>query len=914
MLHQANYEQAYTCYLQAHHITHKVIPHHPKFQRTMQSKQEKRSEVREVYQMLLGFFGEREGQRTLRELERKMEEAAAAAAAAQTETETEKDETEAEKETDVRENGQEVEQPPPQSNGYEYTAGPASPSTPTDHEPPQPGTPAPPPPAPASPSLHLPITNVINAEVLDRYMRSFPAHILILDVRPRDQFDRGRFPSKNVVCIDPYFLQSPRNGVSTTKEEARLRQALSISPAHEQQLYDSRGDFELVVIHDWDSPALASPHGESSAQQLCLQQLVDIIYNNAFKTILKRAPCLLVGGLAAWVEYTGDTLWKRQVRTSIEDPPPPPPPPPPHAAPLPPVPAPAPTHEFKTPQMPRGIPSRDGSRKGSVVSVHSTGSMDGSIGAARRQSLLRDDYFGASAGTLQSNGHGTSNGSVPEYLMDHGIVRPKYSHMSPAAIPTTAPAAAAAAATPPPSFAYSPNQQQQYYNQQPPQQQHQQPRPPLAAYPQQRMSMPAIPSKATYGDMRYSDPPNMGAPPPPVPRQMMAPQPPPNQFYEFATGLVNLGNTCYMNCILQCLVGTARLSEMFLNGEYQVQLESKLGYQGHLAHVYARLVRAMYQAALQAPRGQLAYIAPKEMKFLSGRLSASFSGYEQQDCHEFLNFLLDGLHEDLNMRGNKPGLKPLTELEEAKREAMNVHEASLNEWMRHLFNNESPVSRHCQGQYLSRLECRVCGTTSTTYNPFSCLSIPIPSRDAAVTLEDCFKLFTRPELLDCDDAWFCPKCKRRQPTVKTMRLSRLPDFLIVHLKRFKHAGGIWGSNKLGTYVRYPVRDDLDLQPHWLPSAGMQHLPEHPGASGGGGGGGGPGQQQQRLPYQSPPFRYRLYGVANHFGTLKGGHYTAYVKRGKAFGWCHFDDTRVRVRVSPEEVVNKNAYVLFYERV
>lgn len=685
--------------------------------------------------------------------------------------------------------------------------------------------------------LRLPITNVINSETLDKYMRTFPEKILIIDVRRREQFDAGRFPSQNVVCIEPFFLKANSN-------EFQLREALTVNPNQEKHLFEIRDQFELVVFHDWNTMSLGRDP-QTPAQQ-CLQHLVDIIYNNAFRKILQRAPCLLVGGLEAWVEFTGDTLWKRQVR--------PLPPPPPV--------------DFKTPKPPRSIPSRDGSRKGSVVSIESPNAMDGSIGA--KHGYTRDDYIKAQASPSQA------------FQLDRGIVRPTYSHISTASIPATSGVVA-----PPAMAAFQGNGQE------------------ARAY--QRMSMPSLPTMSDYRDQRFFPKQsttfngNMPANPPPgqaapIPRQIMAPSAGPNQFYEFATGLVNLGNTCYMNCILQCLVGTSRLSEMFLNGDYQVQLDSRLGHQGHLAHVYARLVRTMYQASLHAPRGQLAYIAPKDLKYLCGKLSESFSGYEQQDCHEFLNFMLDGLHEDLNLRGNKPPLKALTEREEAKREAMNVHEASLNEWMRHLFNNESPISRHIQGQYLSRLECRCCGCTSTTYNPFSCLSIPIP-HGGQVTLQDCFKQFTHPELLDGDDAWNCPKCKKRQPTIKTMRISRLPDFLIIHLKRFKHAGGIWGSNKLGTYVRYPASEELDLLPFWLPTNGLQQL-----------------SNSSSRPYQSPPFRYRLYGVANHYGTLKGGHYTAYVKRGRMYGWCQFDDTKVRIKVSEEEVVNKNAYVLFYQRV
>ena len=66
--------------------------------------------------------------------------------------------------------------------------------------------------------------------------------------------------------------------------------------------------------------------------------------------------------------------------------------------------------------------------------------------------------------------------------------------------------------------------------------------------------------------------------------------------------------------------------------------------------------------------------------------------------------------------------------------------------------------------------------------------------------------------------------------------------------------------------------------------------------------------------QVPPFNYKLYGVACHFGSLYGGHYTAYVDKGIGKGWYYFDDTNYRTVKSPNEPITSNAYVLFYKRI
>lgn len=61
-----------------------------------------------------------------------------------------------------------------------------------------------------------------------------------------------------------------------------------------------------------------------------------------------------------------------------------------------------------------------------------------------------------------------------------------------------------------------------------------------------------------------------------------------------------------------------------------------------------------------------------------------------------------------------------------------------------------------------------------------------------------------------------------------------------------------------------------------------------------------------------PAVYDLFAVSNHFGSLGGGHYTAYGFNSKSRAWYSFDDSFVR-EASPEDCVSKSAYVLFYQR-
>ncbi|KAI8377049.1 hypothetical protein EDC96DRAFT_571317 [Choanephora cucurbitarum] len=352
------------------------------------------------------------------------------------------------------------------------------------------------------------------------------------------------------------------------------------------------------------------------------------------------------------------------------------------------------------------------------------------------------------------------------------------------------------------------------------------------------------------------------------------------------TGLKNLGNTCYMNSIVQCLSGTIPLARYLMSGMFKqhINRHNKIGSGGVLVENFAEVVRVMWSENYR-------FISPMTFRESLIRFAPRFSGKDQHDSQEFLMVLLDGLHEDLNAHGTNNRARPSSLSlmdDDLKFEKLPDWQASGIAWERYLGKNSSIIVSLFQGQYRSRLTCLSCKQTSTTYNAFMSLSLPIPTKKlrlSSATLYQCLDYFVKEETLEKEDAWQCPKCLKKRKASKQLTLTRLPDILLIHLKRFSMDGLF--RNKLDTFVKCPTRS-LDLS-EYVPSSMTAPT----------------GQDRSA-------FVYDLYAVSNHYGSLTGGHYTACVRDGYKDKWNYFDDSKVSI-CDESKVVTKAAYNLFYVR-
>ncbi|GMQ07276.1 hypothetical protein CsSME_00051537 [Camellia sinensis var. sinensis] len=368
-------------------------------------------------------------------------------------------------------------------------------------------------------------------------------------------------------------------------------------------------------------------------------------------------------------------------------------------------------------------------------------------------------------------------------------------------------------------------------------------------------------------------------------------------------GLNNLGNTCFMNSVLQAFLHTPPLRNYFLSdrhNRYFCQQQSSsvkkndTNYNKNSKLCLACDMDAMYSAVFSGDRKPY---SPAKFLYSWWQHAANLASYEQQDAHEIFISMLDGIHEKVEKDKRKP----------------------------HSQGNGDCCIAHrvfC-GILRSDVMCTACGFTSTTYDPCVDISLDLePSQGGSgktstksfhssnteadsknssqnsgiSTLMGCLDRFTRPERLGSDQKFFCQQCQVRQESLKQMSIRKLPLVSCFHIKRFEHSPIRNMSRKVDRYLQFPF--SLDMAPYLSSSILRSRY----------------GNRIFSFDGDEPDVsselssEFELFAVITHTGKLDAGHYVTYLRLSNQ--WYKCDDAWV-TRVNENIVRAAQGYMMFY---
>lgn len=224
-------------------------------------------------------------------------------------------------------------------------------------------------------------------------------------------------------------------------------------------------------------------------------------------------------------------------------------------------------------------------------------------------------------------------------------------------------------------------------------------------------------------------------------------------------GLKNLGNSCYLNSVLQCLTYTPPLANFCLNHLHSSLCDSAVDRKRECPFciLEKRIVRSLSMDLTQD--------APSKIQSCLRIFAEHFRLGRQEDAHEFLRYVIDACH------------NTCLRLKKLRRKGNNDNGPSTTSVVKDIFG----------GALQSQVKCLSCGAESNKTDEIMDISLDVLHFNS---LKQALQNFFQPEVLDGNNKYKCDNCKKLVSARKQMSILQAPNVLVIQLKRFE---GLYGG-------------------------------------------------------------------------------------------------------------------------
>ena len=320
-------------------------------------------------------------------------------------------------------------------------------------------------------------------------------------------------------------------------------------------------------------------------------------------------------------------------------------------------------------------------------------------------------------------------------------------------------------------------------------------------------------------------------------------------------GLVNLGNTCYINVILQTMFKCKAFNDYVLGTAYT----------GTLLNCY----KTIYKCTINKQKKSTIL---RPIVFIKKfRSLFQMFAMNQQDANEGLHFLLENIHQTFLKEESENNKLLLEEERKTLYKLMGKKDKSIIDTFCDDLkskNEYSVMNKFFHGVMINTVTCNDCGHKVRKLESFGSLDLSIKNSSNLIKMLECH--FIEEEL----DGYRCDGCSETN-CVKKMKIVKLPVFLFIPFKRFVYKPQINNFIKIGKNINFPIFVDL----------------------------------QEYMITKNKKSIHKLSNVVNHLGGNRGGHYTSFHKDGHE--WVSADDSDI-YPCEEEEIFTQSAYILTYE--